>query len=404
MTLVSDDPQHSKPATAGRAIFLLAIAAFASAATTRICDGLLPQLATEFHVTPGEAAIVATAYSLTYGLLQPAFGVAGDRYGKYRLILVCCVLSFATTAACAAAQSLNGLALARLAAGFAAAGIVPLALAWIGDAVPYEVRQTTIARFMMGQISGLIVGQAFGGWFGDLAGWRAAFVVIVVIYAVATVGLAFELRRNPLANGAPSKVPLSAAVATFASALSRGSVRALMLAVFLEGFFCFGAVAYITTMLHFRFGLTFGKAGLLLISFGLGGILYATLARRIVPRFGENGVARISGALFFIAFAGLALAPAPFFAAPACLAAGAAYYLLHSVLQVNATQATPHARGAGMSIFATSFFLGQAAGVAAAAPIVDRYGAPAVFVVAAFALPTLAVWVSQRVATGGERG
>ena len=385
--------------TAGRAIVLLAVAAFASAATTRICDGLLPQLASEFRVTPGEAAIVATAYSLTYGLLQPAFGIAGDRYGKYRLILVCCLMSLVTTAACAAAPTLDMLAFARLAAGFAAAGIVPLALAWIGDAVAYDVRQTTIARFMMGQISGLIVGQAFGGWFGNLAGWRAAFFVILGLYALATVGLAFELRSNPLANGAPSRTPLSAAIATFADALRRSAVRALMLAVFLEGFFCFGAVAYITTMLHFRFGLSFGHAGLLLVAFGLGGVLYATFARRIVPRFGETGVARISGVLFLIAFVGLAVSPAPLYAAPACLAAGAAYYLLHSVLQVNATQATPEARGAGMSIFATSFFLGQAGGVAAAAPIVDRYGAPAVFIIAAAALPTLAFWVASRVAT-----
>jgi len=397
------DTSTQRPIAAGRAIVLLAVAAFASAATTRICDGLLPQLASEFRVTPGDAAIVATAYSLTYGLLQPAFGIAGDRWGKYRLILVCCIMSLVTTAACAAASSLGALAFARLAAGFAAAGIVPLALAWIGDAVPYEVRQTTIARFMMGQISGLIIGQAFGGWFGDFAGWRAAFLVILALYAVATLGLAFELRRNPLANGAPSKAPLSAAIATFGNALQRSSVRALMLAVFLEGFFCFGAVAYITTMLHFRFDLTFGQAGLLLIAFGLGGILYATLARRIVPRFGETGVARISGALFFLAFLGLAFAPAPLYAAPACLAAGAGYYLLHSVLQVNATQATPEARGAGMSIFATSFFLGQGAGVAAAAPLVDRYGAPVVFIIAALALPALAFWVSARVATRGDR-
>lgn len=394
---------NANPPTASRAIILLAVAAFASAATTRICDGLLPQLASEFRVTPGEAAIVATAYSLTYGLLQPAFGIAGDRYGKYRLILVCCIMSLVTTAACAAAPTLNTLALARLAAGFAAAGIVPLALAWIGDAIPYDVRQTTIARFMMGQISGLIVGQAFGGWFGDLAGWRAAFLVILGLYALATVGLAFELRRNPLANGAPSKTPLGAAIATFVEALRRPAVRALMMAVFLEGFFTFGAVAYVSTMLHFRFGLTFGQAGLLLVAFGLGGVLYATFARRIVPRFGEDGVARIAGGLFFFAFLGLAFAPAALWAAPACLGAGAAYYLMHSVLQVNATQATPHARGAGMSIFATSFFLGQAAGVAAAAPIVDRYGPRAVFVIAAFALPTLAFWVAARVATRGER-
>ena len=76
---------------------------------------------------------------------------------------------------------------------------------------------------------------------------------------------------------------------------------------------------------------------------------------------------------------------------------------MHSVLQVNATQATPEARGAGMSMFATCFFLGQAAGVAAAAPIVDRYGAPVVFIIAALTLPSLALWVAHRVANHGVR-
>ena len=382
----------------GRAIFLLAIAAFASAATTRICDALLPQLAQEFDVTPGRAAMVVTAYSLTYGLMQPPFGVFGDRFGKYRLILVCCVLSLASTAACAWAPTLNALALARLAAGVAAAGIVPLSLAWLGDTIDYTHRQTTIARFMMGQVSGLIAGQAFGGWFGEMFGWRSTFLVIFAIYVAASIGLFTEMRRNPLTRVESAANGQRSFVAVFSAALARPDVRALLLSTFLEGFFCFGAAAYITTMLHLRFGLTFGQAGLLLASFGLGGLAYALFARRIVPRFGESGVARIAGALFCVSFIGLAVAPSPLACAPACLGAGAAYYLLHSVLQVNATQVTPEARGAGMSMFATCFFLGQGAGVAAAAPIVDAWGAAPVFLIAALALPALALWVGARVA------
>ena len=397
-----DSAAGASSGAAGRAIFLLSIAAFASSATTRICDALLPQLAAEFAVTPGRAAAVVTAYSLTYGLMQPFFGVFGDRFGKYRMILVCCVLSLATTLACAYAMSLDGLAIARLAAGAAASGIVPLSLAWIGDAVDYTQRQTTIARFMMGQVSGLIAGQAFGGWFGDRFGWRSTFLVILAIYVVATLGLARELLFNPLARDAPAKQSTSF-LATFASTLRQPRVRRLLVATFTEGFFCFGALAYVTTMLHLRFGLTFGEAGLLLAIFGLGGLAYALLARRIVPHFGESGVARIAGLLFFLSFLGLAFATHPLMAAPACLIGGAAYYLLHSVLQVNATQMTPQARGAGMSLFATSFFLGQAAGVAAAAPIVDRYGATPVFTVAGHALPALAIWIAAKVATSGAR-
>ena len=140
----------------------------------------------------------------------------------------------------------------------------------------------------------------------------------------------------------------------------------------------------------------------MLATFGLGGLVYSLFARKIVPRFGESGVARLAGALFCLAFVGLAFAVAPLWAAPACLAGGAAYYLLHSVLQVNATQLTPEARGAGVSMFATSFFLGQGAGVAAAAPIVDHFGTTPVFLFAALALPALAIWVGAGIAGGGE--
>ncbi len=91
-------------------------------------------------------------------------------------------------------------------------------------------------------------------------------------------------------------------------------------------------------------------------------------------------------------------------AAPACVCGGAAYYLLHSVLQVNATQISPEARGAGMALFATSFFIGQGAGVAAAGPIVDAFGAGPVFLIAAVALPALALFVSSGVATSAGRG
>ena len=42
--------------------------------------------------------------------------------------------------------------------------------------------------------------------------------------------------------------------------------------------------------------------------------------------------------------------------------------------QINATQMAPERRGAAVSAFASSFFLGQAAGVALAGVLVARWG------------------------------
>ena len=47
-----------------RPIVLLSAAAFASVATMRVADPLLPQVAQEFGVTAGEASIIATAFAL----------------------------------------------------------------------------------------------------------------------------------------------------------------------------------------------------------------------------------------------------------------------------------------------------------------------------------------------------
>jgi predicted MFS family arabinose efflux permease len=61
--------------------------------------------------------------------------------------------------------------------------------------------------------------------------------------------------------------------------------------------------------------------------------------------------------------------------APAgCVLAGLGFYMLHNTLQTNATQMAPRRRGAGMALFATSYFLGQSAGVAIAGIAAEALG------------------------------
>ncbi|MCC3262812.1 hypothetical protein LLE87_32085, partial [Paenibacillus polymyxa] len=53
------------------------------------------------------------------------------------------------------AGSLDMLVFCRALSGAAGAGIVPLSMAWIGDNVPYERRQATLARFLTGTTSAM---------------------------------------------------------------------------------------------------------------------------------------------------------------------------------------------------------------------------------------------------------
>ena len=63
-----------------------------------------------------------------------------------------------------------------------------------------------------------------------------------------------------------------------------------------------------------------------------------------------------------------------------CLIAGLGFYGFHNTLQTHGTQMAPERRGVAMAMFASLFFLGQSAGVATAAMLVERIGTtPVIF-------------------------
>src|SRR6185436_500863 len=117
--------------TPTRSIVLLAVAGFASQAQVRVTDSLLPQIAADFGTTVGAAAIVVTAYVLAHGSSQLLIGPVGDRFGKYRTITVMALVSAMLVLLCGFAQSLSGLAFARLFAGASAGWVIPLSMAYV---------------------------------------------------------------------------------------------------------------------------------------------------------------------------------------------------------------------------------------------------------------------------------
>ncbi len=361
----------------------------------RVADPLVPQLAGEFGVTAGAAGIVVTAFALAYGLCQLLWGGLGDRLGKFRLVALLTLASAATVGLAGLTASLGALAAARLAGGATAAGLIPLAMAFIGDHVPYAERQATIARFLTGQILGLVSGQVLGGIIGDALGWRAVFLVLGGLYLLVGLLLLLELRsgRLPAPQLAAGRTSLLTGVRAL---LRRPWARTVLLVVLLEGGLFFGAFAYIGAYLHERFGLSYTRVGVMLIGFGAGGMAFALLAGRLVAALGERGLALSGGALILAGFVAIALAPAAGFVTLALLLLGLGFYMLHNTLQVNATQMAPEARGLAVSAFASGFFLGQAAGAWAGGRLVDAIGYPPVFVTSGLGLAALAAYFVHR--------
>ena len=380
-----------------RSIILLAGAGFASQAMVRVTDSLLPQIAADFGTTVGEASIVVAAYAVSHGSIQLIIGPVGDRFGKYRTVAVMCALASILVALCGTVQSLSALAVARFASGAAAGWIIPLSMAYVGDVTPYERRQPILARYLTGQISGQLFGQAAGGVLGDLFGWRNVFFVLAGMFALATAGLIFELLANPRtrASGHPDETSRGF-IADYVAVLSNPWARFVILAVFIEAAIGWGAFAYVGADLHLRFGLSFSAVGLIVGTFGVGGLLYAASVSLLVNRFGQAGLAIFGGLLLGLAYLTLAIARVWWIAPIAVTAIGLGFYALHNTLQTNATQMTPQARGTAVAIFSSAIYLGQTLGVAIAALIFDRFTAVPLFAATAIALPALAWWFATK--------
>lgn len=379
-----------------RVILLLATAAFSSTSAFRVLDPALPQLSHEFGVTTGQAAKVVTWFVFAYGVMQFFYGPVGDRFGKFR------TLAFATLACAvgnlmaAMVTSFEWLLLARAVSGATAAAIVPLSMAWIGDHVPYEHRQVTLAQFMTGTILGMSAGLVIGGALTDTLGWRWSFVCLALLYTVVGIWLLKQLKHVPEAEPSAGGLRLVTPIATV---FSQPWARIVLLVVLIEGALVFGGLSFVPAFLQHTLGVSSTAAGLVTAFFGLGAMLYVFRAKWLVARFGETKLTFAGGWVLGACYLLFLVAPHWSWAIVASVFFGLGYYLLHAVLQTNATQMAPSVRGTAVSLFASFLFTGQALGVAAGSWVVDAAGIGWVLVVAGAALPLLGMAFSHAIAT-----
>lgn len=373
----------------GKIIFLLALAAFTSTSAFRILDPALPKLSEEFGITTGRAADVVTYFALAYGLLQFFYGPVGDRFGKYRTLATATLLCAGGNLFVVFAPSFESVLVGRFVSGGTAAAIVPLSMAWIGDHVAYERRQETLAQFMTGTILGVSAGLIFGGVFTDTVGWRGSFVFLAALYLVVGLWLLAQRHQVPERDeGVTGRLQIWAPIKTV---IMTPWARVVLIVVLIEGAIVFGGLSFVPAYLQQRHGLSSSAAGLITGLFGLGALFYVFRARWLVARLGEIKLVLTGGWILSLSYVMYLATEHWYWAMLASALCGFAYYLIHAVLQTNATQMTPKARGTAVSLFASFLFGGQALGVAGGAFVVDGLSIEWVLVIAAVTLPILGI-------------
>lgn len=384
------------PATR-RSILLLSLATFCSMAVQRICDAMLPELSRTFSVSLAQAAQAVSVFAVVYGLAQLVYGPLGDRFSKFAIVTFATLACSIGSIVAVFASTLDMLLLARVMVAMAAGAVIPLSMAWVGDTVAYELRQEMLARIGVGTTLGLVSGLLVGGVMTDLLGWRWAFALMTVLYAVVGALLYGDWRRQLAAPQPAAAVPAAPRVSYLRQAwgiLSGRWSRIVLVVILIEGAAGFGVLAIWASHLHEVLGLSLTASGAIVALFGLGGMGYMATARPLIRRWGERGLALIGGATAGIGALVLGLSPWWQLAVPASLVSGFGFFMLHNTLQTNATQMAPNARGTAMSMFAALLFTGQAIGVLLAASLSARIGSVAVVVLGGVIVMALGAFFS----------
>jgi predicted MFS family arabinose efflux permease len=377
-----------------RVLAIFGPAVFAGAFATRVTDPTVAEIAGEFSVTAAEAALLGTAYTLPFALVQPILGPVADSIGKRRIVMICVAMLGVMLLAAAVSASFGWLMAFRAASGMAAGGMMPLTLAIMGDAVSLKYRQVALSRILVFGISGQIAGGVVAGPIAAIAGWRGVLVVCAVAAFVGLVALILAARGA--AREVMTRYDPMVALQRYRGIIANPAALPLFAAVAVEGGLVFGVFPFIAPLLIERAIGSTMEAGFAIGAFGLGGLLFAALVAPLLARFGQGGVIRIGGATAALALIGFALAPSLVVATLAGLGLGLGFYMIHNAIQTRATELAPQARGSAMSLHAFAFFGGQSLGPIAYGLGAMVFGLPITLALAGAAIMVLALLLARR--------
>jgi predicted MFS family arabinose efflux permease len=337
---------------------------------------ILLVMALDLHVSVAAVTVAASLYFLSYGLLQPVWGIVSGRLGTVRTLQVALVGAAVAGGLSAFAPDVALLAVLRAVAGGFFGGAVPATLVYVGAMVPVERRQQPVTDLMAGVAVGMALATVAAGWAAQLLSWRIMFAVT----AAAGLGLALYLRGVPEPPRAPAqRHPVRALV----NAAADRWVLLVLLLGFVEGAALTGTFTFVAPGVQESAHVGAGLAGTVVAVYGVAVLGFSRVVRPLSARLTSPTLLLVGGAAGVLGFAVLVVQRGFIAGILACVLLGAAWAFMHSTLQTWATSVAPQARAQVVPLFAACLFLGGSTGAALGGHLAGNGSYPVLFAVSA---------------------
>jgi predicted MFS family arabinose efflux permease len=267
---------------------------------------LIPCLSHSFGVSEQFVGLIVPAYMIPYGLSTLLFGLLSDRLGRRRMMIGSLAAFIVLTLITATSRSATEMLAWRLLTGLGAAGVVPLALALIGNLYPYEQRGQPLGWLFGAMAGGMAFGSSLGVMLVPYIGWRMLFVGVAggtaIVFAVFLRDSALLGSQSPV-----SVLSIADALSGYRSLLDNARGIRTYGYVLLNSLFHSGIYTWLGVFFARRYHLGNTGVGLALLGYGVPGFLLGPVIGRWADRWGRRWLVPLGLAVAALSAAALIL-------------------------------------------------------------------------------------------------
>ncbi|MEX6674458.1 MFS transporter [Pseudomonas sp. W2Oct36] len=182
----------------------MALGSFAIGTGEFAIMGLMPDIASNLHLSEPQVGHAISAYALGVMVGAPLLAILGAKMLRKHLLILLMVLYAVGNLATAYTPTFGSLVAFRFISGLPHGAYFGIAAVVASSMVPANKRAGAVARVMMGLTLAMLLGNPVATFLGQFFGWRSAFALVGVI-AVATIALVWlfvpdrrdEVRSDP---------------------------------------------------------------------------------------------------------------------------------------------------------------------------------------------------------------
>ena len=172
---------------------VVVVGMFMAVLDATIVNVALPRIQGDLGADTEDVLWVATAYTLTLGVVVPLSGWLADRFGLKRVYLTTLIAFSAGSALCGVAWDLNSLIAFRILQAVPGGLLPVISLTILNVMVPPHKIGAAMGLYGLGIVCAPAVGPVLGGWLVDNYHWSLIFYINVPIGLAGAVAAYFIL-------------------------------------------------------------------------------------------------------------------------------------------------------------------------------------------------------------------